>query len=267
MNYLTSGFKYYAGFQRVGAVYDESIVLLSEYGHCGDWEIVVEKVISENLLKKGSSLWLKHILRAARRRFFVGGGFLPGGEQVSKFMLCDVPKFSKVQVLYQYVCNSDALVDRVLTGLVGPALMQFGTLKLTKQVFFAFMDKEAERHPELGSWSSEVRETWQRKFFTFLRYSGIMEAAPSVVVRKPVVRVEPFTFFLYGLLDKGLSGIEVIRSPLWERYFLSEEDVENVVSSAQEKGWIDYRRLGSIVELTKRFNSLEEWMNGALGCR
>jgi hypothetical protein len=53
-----------------------------------------------------------------------------------------------------------------------------------------------------------------------------MEKAPSVEIRKPVIRVEPFTFFLYGLIGRGSSGLEVINSPLWKRYFMNEEDVE-----------------------------------------
>jgi hypothetical protein len=92
-----------------------------------------------------------------------------------------------------------------------------------------------------------------------------MKKAPSVEIRKPVVRVEPFTFFLYGLMDGGISGLEVVNHALWKRYFMNEEDVEHALSLAQERGWIEYRRLGSIVELTTRFRSLEEWLDGALG--
>jgi hypothetical protein len=132
-------------------------------------------------------------------------------------------------------------------------------------MYLEFMDKEAKSHPELRSWSSVVYTTWHRKFFAFLRHSGIMEKAPSVEIRKPVVRVEPFTFFLYGLMDGGISGLEVVNHALWKRYFMNEEDVEHALSSAQERGWIEYRRLGSIVELTTRFRSLEEWLDGALG--
>jgi len=241
------------------------MILLSEYARSGDWKVAKEKVLRENLLKKGSSRWTENILRAVRRRFFVDNGPLPSGRQVSKFMLCDAPKSSKVQVLYQYVCNSDALVDRAVTGLVGPALMQYGALKLTKQMYLAFMEKETKSHPELRSWSSVVYNTWHRKFFAFLRHSGIMEKAPSVEIRKPLIRAETFTFLVYGLIDRGISGLEAVNSPLWKRYFMNEEDVEQALSSAQEHGWIEYRRLGRIVELTTRFRSLEEWLDGALG--
>jgi hypothetical protein len=46
---------------------------------------------------------------------------------------------------------------------------------------------------------------------------------------------------------------------------MNEGDVEHSLSLAQERGWIEYRRLGSIVELITRFRSLEEWLDGALG--
>lgn len=262
---LASVNKYTAALQRVGAIYEESMLLLSMYARDGDWKVVKEKVLRENLLKKGSSRWTDNILRAVKHRFFVDHTPLPGGRQISKFVLNDLPKSSKIQTLYQYVCHSDPLVDRAITGLVQPLLMKYGVSRLTKQMYLAFMDEEAKDHSELRSWSSVVYTTWHRKFFAFLRHSGIMEKAPSVEIRKPLVRVEPFTFFLYGLIDRGISGLEVVNSPLWKRYFMNEEDVEHVLSSAQERGWIEYRRMGSIVELTTRFRSLEEWLDGALG--
>ena len=262
---LTAINKYTASLQRVGAIYEESLILLSEYARDGDWKAVKEKVFQENLLKKGSSRWMENILRAVKRRFFADRPPLPSGRQISKFVENELPKSSKIQALYLYVCHSDPLVDRAITGLVGPLLMKYGVGRLTKQMFLSFMDEEAKSHPELKSWSSVVYTTWHRKFFAFLRHSGIMEKAPSIEIKKPMVRLEPFTFFLYGLLDRGISGLEAVRNPLWQRYVMSEEDVERALSSAQQRGWIEYRRLGSIVELTTRFRSLEGWLDGALG--
>jgi len=257
--------KYTAALQRVGAVYEESMILLSMYARDEDWKVVKDRALRENLLKKGSSRWTENILRTVKRRFLASHSPLPSGSQISKFLLNDLPKSSKIQALYQYVCHSDPLVDRAIVGLVGPPLMRYGVSRLTKQMYLAFMDEEAKSHPELRSWSSVVYTTWQRKFFAFLRHSGIMEKAPSAEIRKPLVRVEPFTFFLYGLIDRGVSGLEVVKNPLWKKYFLNEEGVEHALSSAQERDWIEYRRLGSIVELTTRFRSLEEWLDGALG--
>ena len=257
--------EYIAAFQRAGAIYEESIVLLSEYAREGDWGALKNRVFRENLLKKNSSKWVENILRIVRRRFIDDHGPLPGGRQVSKFVSKDITKSSRIQTLYQYICHSDRMVDRLITGLVEPVLTRYGTSRLTKQVYFEFLEMEAKTHPEIKSWSSMVYATWQRKFFAFLRHSGIMEKAPSVGIKKPVIRVEPFTFFLYGLIDNGISGLEAIKNPLWRRYFMNEDDVENAISSAQQRGWIEYRRLGSIVELTKRFRSLEEWLDGALG--
>jgi len=257
--------EYIAAFQRAGAIYEESIVLLSEYARDGNWDALKNRVFRENLLKKNSSKWVENILRIVRRRFIDDHGPLPGGRQVSKFVSKDITKSSKIQALYQYICHSDSMVDRLIIGLVEPALMRYGTSRLTKQVYFEFLEVEAKTHPEIKSWSSMVYATWQRKFFAFLRHTGIMEKAPSVEIKKPVIRVEPFTFFLYGLIDNRISGLEAIKSALWRRYFMNEDDVENAISSAQQRGWIEYRRLGSIVELTKRFRSLEEWLDGALG--
>lgn len=257
--------RYVAAFQRVGAIYEETIVLLNEFAHEGDLGIVKEKVLHENLLKKRSSTWSENILRVVKNRFFAGSKLLPNGRQISKFVSSNISRYSKIQALYQYVCSSDPLVDRLIAELVAPPLIEYGVSRLTKQMYHEFWEKECQNHPELQAWASSVSGTWQRKFFAFLRASGIMEKAPSVRIRKPVIRVEPFTFFLYGLLDKKFSGLEIVESSLWRRYFMSENDVEYALSSVQERGWLQYRRMGSIVELTASYNSLEGWLNGALG--
>lgn len=257
--------KYVAAFQRVGTVYEESLTLLNGYADCEDWSFVKKKVVRENLLKKRASTWAENILRTVKNRFLVDSELLPNVKEISKFVSVDIPKSSKVQALYQYVCESDPLVDRLVIELVRPLVMRYGACRLTKQMYDEFMKKVAMDHPEIDSWSPVVYETWQRKFFAFLRHSRIMEKAPSLKIRKPLVRVEPFTFFLYGLVDRGFFGLEVIRSRLWQRYFMSEDDVEYALSSAQERGWLQHRRMGSIVELTTSYRSLERWLNGALG--
>jgi len=72
--------------QRVGDVYEESLILLSVYARDGDWKVVKEKAIRENLLKKGSSRWTENIQRAVKRRFFADHPPLPSERQISKFV-------------------------------------------------------------------------------------------------------------------------------------------------------------------------------------
>jgi hypothetical protein len=59
--------EYIASFQQAGAIYEESIVLLSEYARDGDWDALKNRVFRENLLKKNSSKWVEKILRTVRR--------------------------------------------------------------------------------------------------------------------------------------------------------------------------------------------------------
>lgn len=257
--------KYIASFQRASAIYEETIALLNLFTREGNWRAVKEKVFQENILKKSSSIWIKDILGAVERRFFVDHLKLPSSAQISKFVSSNISKPPKIQALYQYICNSDPLIDRLINGLVGPLLLKYGTSKLTKETYYEFLEKEAKRHPELRSWSPSVYGKWQRSFFAFLRSSGVMDKDPSFMIKKPIIRAEPFTFFLYGLLDKGASAREAIKNSLWERYFMSQNEIEDMLSSAQERGWLEYRRLGTILELMLSYPSLERWLNDALG--
>jgi len=241
--------KYLAAFQRVGAIYEETITLLKQFALDGDWSIVKEKVFRENLLKKSSTAWIKDILGAVERRFLPEKELLPSSMEISEFVYSNVSKSSKIQALYQYVCSSEPLVNRLITGLVGPILLQYGTSKLTKNAYYEFIAKESESHPELLTWSPSVSGKWQRNFFAFLRASGIMERKISLKIRRPVIRIETLTFFLLGLLQSGLAPIEVMKHPLWDLYFLSETDIDRLLVEAQGRGWIYYSRAGDIVEL------------------
>jgi hypothetical protein len=261
---LTDVVKYVASFQRVGAIYEETITLLSQFAREGNWNAVKEKVFQENLLKKSSSAWIKDILGAVERRFFTSKGSLPSSRHVSKFVSSDVSKSSKIQVLYQYICNSDPLVQHLITGLVGPLLLKYGISELTKKTYHEFLTKESENHPELLTWSPSVYGKWQRNFFAFLRASGIMEKKPSLKIKRPVIRIEPLTFFLLGLLQSGLAPVEAIKHPLWDLYFLKEPEIESLLIEAQGRGWIYYSRAGDVVELKPRFPSLEEWLANGL---
>jgi len=257
--------KYAANFQRVGGAYDETLTLLKEFYRMGSWEAVKSAVFEENLLQKNSRHWMIDILRAIRRRYRDGRPPLPNGRLISKFVVKPVPRQSKIQALFQYLCHSDPLIDGLITGLIAPQLRNIMNFRLTKALYNDFLDKEAEVHPELASWRPSVRGKWQRSFFAFLRSSHIMERAPSVEVRKPIVRLEAFMFILHGMLDSGLSVTECLRSRLWDRYFLDSEGVEDMLGEGQRRGWLQFRRLGSIVELKTSYSSLEGWLDGALG--
>jgi len=261
---LASAGKYVASFQRVGAIYEETITLLSHFARDGDWNAVKEKVFQENLLKKSSSAWIKDILGAVEHRFFARKGPLPSSRQISKFVSSNVSKSSKIQALYQYICDSDPLVERLIAGLVAPLLLKYGTSELTKKTYYEFLGKESESHSELLTWSPSVSGKWQRNFFAFLRASGIMEKKPSLKIRKPVIRIEPLTFFLLGLLQSGLAPVEATEHPSWDLYFLKKPEIERLLVEAQGRGWIYYSRAGDIVVLKPRFPSLEEWLENGL---
>ncbi len=124
------------------------------------------------------------------------------------------------------------------------------------------MKQETEVHPELSSWSPIVSAVWRRKFYAFLRSTGLMDANPSVEVRRPILRPESFAFLLFGLLDDNLSFTDVVNNRVWERFFMREHDWDEMLSICQVRGWLRYSRLGGIWELTRHEKSLEEWIDG-----
>lgn len=201
------------------------------------------------------------MLEHTKKRYLDEHPPLPNGRAISRFTSVNVPKQAKIQVLYQYICETYPLVDRLIRALVKPNLLKYGVFRLTKDIYRDFLKKEAISHPEINKWAEYTKRRYERAFYTFLRYTGLMENHPSVLVRKFVLRPEAFAFFLFGLIDNGFSPSEILKSHLWDRYFLTRNDVERMLSECQVRGWIQYRSLASIVELVPKFGSVEEWMN------
>jgi hypothetical protein len=253
--------RYSTSFKAVGAAYEETLALFQELKKRGNWSSVTNAAYEENFLKKRSPNWIKQLLWSVRRRYFEDHSPLPKGDLLSRFLFIINSNQARVQTLYQYICESDPLVDRLMVALIGNNLKKHNAIRLTKTLFKDFLSQEATDHIEIKKWSKHTKEKWRGDFYAFLRSTGFMEKHPSVLVRKLVLRPETFTFFLYGLIDEGFSPSEIIDSHLWPRYFLMHEEIEERLSEAQVKGWLQYRSMGTISELIPKFDSLEEWIN------
>lgn len=253
--------RYKTSFKHVGAAYDETLILFQELNKRGSWSEVTKAAYEENLLKKQSSRWIEMLLRSVRRRYFEDHPPLPEGKTLSKFLYTTNSNQARIQTLFQYICESHPLVDRLVVDLVGSNLKKYNSFMLTKSLFDDFFSKEAEIHPELKDWADYTKEKWRRDFYAFLRSSGLMAKYPSVLVKKFVVRPETFAFFLYGLIERGFSPSEIFDNRLWKRFFLTHEDIEEKLSECQVRGWLQYRSVGTVSELVPKFSSLEEWIN------
>jgi len=253
--------RYTVSFKHVGAAYDEALMLFQKLNERGSWDEVAKAAYDENFLKKRSSRWIEVLLRYTRRRYFEDHSPLPEGKILSEFLYAIDSNQARIQTLFQYICESHPLVDRLVVDLVGTNLREHNVFRLTKTLFVDYFSKEAENHPELWDWADYTKEKWRRDFCAFLRSSGLMEKHPSILVKKFVIKPEAFAFFLYGLIDKGLLPSEIFESRLWKRYFLTYEEVEEKLSECQVRGWLNFGSMGGILELNPNFDSLEEWLD------
>jgi len=253
--------KYNTGFKIVGAAYEDSIVLLKALNEYKSWEKVKEIAFEENLLKKKSSKWIKKLLQYFQMRFIYDHKPLPSSKLLSRYVSIESSRSSVVQVLFQYVCETHTFVDKLVTGLIGGNVSKYGVFRLTKSDFMDFLENEAVSHPEINEWSNGTVSHFRDGFFAFLRSSDLMEKPPSFTIRKFVIQLESFAFFLFGLLDEGLAPFEIFKSHLWERYFLSQVEIEQLLSQCQVRGWLQFRSFGDIYELIPKYDSLGGWID------
>ena len=256
---------YKANLQRVGAAISETIALLGQYARHGDWNLVRTAALQDNLLQKRSSETVIGILKAVKRRVFLDTDTLPSAETLALAIIADIPDAAKSQLVYAYICASDALVAHTVVGLVRPLVTTAFEPCLTAKDVVTFLSQEATIHPELRSWSETLRQRWAGSFMSLLRTVGIVERLPGSRLQAPVMRVEVFTFLLLGLLESGLSSREALAHTLWDWYLLSEPSKEVLLVEAQGRGWLYYSCAADIVELQPRHASLEEWIHAGLG--
>lgn len=257
--------RYKANLQRAGAAIPETITLLTEYARCHDWQKVREAALKENLLQKGSSHTVKGILTAIRQRFWNTDSQLPPADLVSQAMITDIPPAAKSQILYPYVCATDALVKQTMLHLVKPLITSSSDASLTSDDVRGSLRIEMASHPELEAWSDYLQVRWSKGFLALLRDFGLMEAAPGNRLVRPVVRVEAWAFFLLWLLHSGVVPLAALENSLWDLYLMRESDKEALLTEAQARGWLYYSRAADIVELQPRHASLEEWIHAGLG--
>jgi len=254
---------YKADLQRVGSLINESLITLAEFDKLKNWEKTKETVVSRNLLVKRSSQTSQGILAAIQKRFLMNHEFLPKTEILAEAVSKHISKTIKVQLLYPYVCRSDSLIYNLLLKVVAERIDQ-PLATLTKADVLDFLENEQKVHPELKNWSDYLKRRWTRGFLAFLRDFNIMEKAPSYRLLKPIVRVESFTFFMLGLLEKKPSSRGVFQSDIWGIFFMKASELENFLIDAQAKGWIYYSRAGDIIELKPKYQ-MERWLNECLG--
>lgn len=249
------------GFKTTGAAYPDSIELLLLLNSKSDWPSLREEVVHKNLLKKKSNRWIGHLVQYFQKRYVAEHELLPNVRNLSSFVSKVKSPSSRIQALYQYICESDAFVDAFISDLIAPKLAQYGAFRLSPSDYDEFIAKEADIHPEVRRWSPKTIRKIRADLFAFLRSSGLMEKYPSATVRKFLVKPETFAFFLYGLISCGLDAISVLKSHLWNRYFLSRSDIDVLLAECQVRGWLDYRNFGGISELIPRFKSVEDWLD------
>jgi|GEM_PF-527200 len=255
----TENLIYKADLQRAGSLINESFAVLTEYNRVKDWHQVKEKVISQNLLNKQSSHTIQGILAAIHKRFFRNHEFLPSAELLAKAITKNIIRNAKIQLLYPYICESDHLIKNIVLNFVAKKISK-SQLILTKNEILEFLKKEEETHLELKKWSDYLKGRWIRGFLAFLRDFNIMEKAPSNRLIKLSLRIETFTFFMLGLLDKKLNTQEVLKNEIWHLYFLNNSEIEEYLVDVQARGWIYYLRAGEILELRSKHN-LGGWLN------
>jgi len=253
--------RFSSGFCAVGPAYDESLLLLEDYNTSKNWARTKQRILHDNVLMKSSEKYRQTLLIYLRKRYFEPTRVLPSTGHLADLIASNVSRAVKTQILYQYTCASDPLIDNLVCEFVAPNIAQYGPFVLSHHSFDEYLSNLARTHPEVKKWSTRTRSRIREEFYRLLRASGVMNEAPDQVVQRFLLRDESFAFLVYGHMMKNNSPRDLITDSLFRRFFLTEIEIEGKLAECEVRGWLQYRNVGGIIELKLRYSNLEDWID------
>lgn len=253
--------RFTSGFCAVGPAFDESLILLEEYSRHRDWNKTKHRILRDNIFMKNSEKYRETLLIYLRKRYFEPTKYLPKTHHLADFVSLNVSRAAKIQVLYQFTCAADPLIDNLVRKLVAPNIHEYGVFLLTPHVFEDHLTKIARSHPELGKWSTRTKSNVRKEFYRLLGASGVLDEDSDFVIRRFLIRDEAFCFIVYGYLMKNHPPNNLITASLFRRFFLTEDEIESKLAACEVRGWLQYRNAGGIIELKLRYPNMEDWIN------
>ncbi len=75
---------------------------------------------------------------------------------------------------------------------------------------------------------------------------------------KPFIPLQAFVWALYRLRETGVSDKAIVEADEFRLFLLAPEDVKILLSEATRAGYISFRAMGDIYDLSFRYASLQE---------
>lgn len=215
------------------------------------------RVAGGNLLGKTTRRRLDDVLR----RCLVPRLVAPGPQVIAalKQLLADHRAF--VEALYYETSRDEVLLAAFAEG---PCFSWYeaGRARVMIDETVAWLAEQTGAGV-LPEWSPTVRIKVARGLLAALRDFQVLEGEAVKRFAPPQLSVRGFAYVAFRLHEQGASSTAVVTSPVWRRWLLGPDRVEDLLHQAARAGVLTYGSAGTAVRIDWHVGTLEESVRAA----
>ena len=115
------------------------------------------------------------------------------------------------------------------------------------------------------TWTPLVTRKVARGILAALRDFGILEGTVRKHIAAVNLQPEAFCLLAFCLHEMGASGREIVLHPDWRLFLLGETNVEHLLLSCHQHGWLRYEAAGAVCRIEFPTVPFPEYVHDVLG--
>jgi hypothetical protein len=234
-----------------GALLSESRILVEAWDLSEADRANLDHLVQENLLAKRSPGRTRDVAKLLRQRLVA-----PGPQVIAALKeLVDHPTAFR-EACYFEATRADGLLAAYAEGPLW-AWYEEGRRRVTTEDTEGWLAALVGRR-ELPGWSDTVRSRVAQGLLATTRDFGILRGAVRKEFAPPSLSPSGFAYVAFRLHEQGAVARGLTRNPVWRRWLLDADEVEQLFAEAAHLGVLRHDQAGSVVRIDWELPSLVE---------
>ncbi len=242
---------------KAGALLSDTKTLFSHWDAGVSYQENIQNIRSQNLFGKASRARVNDILKIFRQRYLAE-------EQVTRTLATLVKRLFNPaaldKILYFHSAKADRLLYDVVTKILLP-LRSNGLDDINPSEVYRTITKWVNEGKTSSLWGEYTVRRVSQGVLATLRDFGVLQGAVNKRIAPLYLPIEAFCYVAFYLKEHVSSGERLLNSDDWKLFFLFKDGVERFLMEAQQRGFLEYHAAGSVIRITFRATSLEEYVN------
>lgn len=249
--------RYTGNIQKGGALLEDSLRLVEGWDLDSSTEDNIARIVDQNLLGKSTRRRSEDLLRRS-----LGPRLIAPGREVLlglRDLLTDQVAFT--EALYYETSRDETLLAAFAEG---PLFEWYhaGRAGVTIDDTTAWIAELSATGAMLQT-TQTVRTKVARGLLAALRDFGVLDGAMKKRIAHPHLSLRGFVYVAFRLHSQGASSTALVASPVWRRWLLDRDRVEDLFYQAARVGVLDFGIAGSAVRVDWHSSTIQEATSAA----